>query len=305
MKVLVLGASGQVGSEIRGALLAELPAARMNIEILESTRADFDVKNHMEISNYLSAILPDLIINATAYTAVDKAESEAPLAFAVNEAAVRGLAEYCAHRGAPLIHISTDYVYRGDKNDPYIEIDKVCPTGVYGLSKLAGENAIREVLNEHLIFRTSWVFGINGSNFVKTMLRVAESLDEVGVVADQVGAPTSATAIARTIAKSVGRILNSNDLEQLWGTYHFSGFPFVSWAEFACEIFDQSAKLGLIDEPPRVRSISTSDYPTPAARPSNSRLDCSKLQNTLGIRPDDWRRSLEVMLKELKLERLT
>jgi dTDP-4-dehydrorhamnose reductase len=300
MKILIFGANGQVGHELRSALKLGLQSGHNQFQIICSTRSTADLVHTPSIWDFLTQVSPDVIVNASAYTAVDKAESEVNLAYLINEAAVKEMALFCKINKSSLIHISTDYVFDGNQEGVYVESDAVCPSGVYGSSKLAGENAIREILDEHIILRTSWVFGVSGTNFVKTMLRLGKENEELGVVADQYGAPTSARAIAKTIAGIVDHIMSELESDQIWGTYHYSGFPFVSWAEFAKEIFEQAADRELMSVPPTVNDIGTADYPTPAARPANSRLDCSKLKSTFGIEPDDWKTSLGLVLDELK-----
>lgn len=300
MKILIFGANGQVGHELRSALKLGLQSSHSQFQIIFSNRSTVDLAHTSSILDFLTQATPDVIVNASAYTAVDKAESEVNLAYLINEAAVKEMALFCKMNKSSLIHISTDYVFDGNREGAYVESDAVGPSGVYGSSKLAGENAIRDILDEHIILRTSWVFGVNGTNFVKTMLRLGKEKDDLGVVADQYGAPTSARAIAKTIAGIVDRITNKPESNQVWGTYHYSGFPFVSWAEFAKEIFEQAADRELMSAPPTVNDIGTADYPTPAARPANSRLDCSKLKRTFGIEPDDWKSSLGLVLDELK-----
>lgn len=300
LKILVLGANGQVGSELRLALKNLSRVDGLRPQITFSDRSTLDIGHLQAISTYLDSVAPDIIVNAAAYTAVDQAEAQQDLAFLVNEAAVKELAIYCQKQMSYLVHISTDYVFDGQSDRPYAESDAVGPSCVYGHSKLAGERIIREVLEEHIILRTSWVFGAKGGNFVKTMLRLASEGKQLSVVADQYGAPTSARAIAETVVAIIARLHSEPDLDQFWGTYHYSGAPFVSWAEFAKEIFKQAADRGLMSLPPAVNDISTADYPTPAARPANSRLDCSKLKTTFGIEPDDWKISLGWVLDELK-----
>lgn len=300
MRVLILGSNGQVGAELHGALQSELSSAHLEFEILCLTRADLDLAKTSFIYNFLVNKAPDVVVNASAYTAVDKAESEAKLAFMINEHAVGEIAKYCSDFGSKMIHISTDYVFDGAAKQPYGEEEDVSPSGVYGQSKLAGENLIRRTLTEHLVLRTSWVFGASGNNFVKTMLAIAQERKELGVVADQFGAPTSARAIAGVIAKTVAYACKSDQTEMEWGTYHYSGFPYVSWAEFASEIFEQATLKGIIPSAPVIKSISSEAYPTPAKRPANSRLDCSKLKATFGIDPDDWKTSLGLVLDDLK-----
>ena len=300
MKVLVIGSKGQVGSELRLALPRCTSGEGERLEITFADRNDLDLTDTKAIPSFLSQVAPDFLINASAYTAVDRAESEPELANLINAVAVREMAQFCTVSGCHLVHLSTDYVFDGTRRHPYVESDPVGPTGVYGRTKLAGENAIREVLSQYVVLRTSWVFGISGSNFVKTMLALAEQKNELRVVADQFGAPTSARAIAETIAKIVLYLENSDGPTDCWGTYHFSGYPFVSWAEFAIEIFEQASSRGLLRAAPKVNSIVTADYPTRAARPAHSKLDCSKLKSTFGIEPDDWKRSLGLMLDEVR-----
>lgn len=300
MKILVLGSNGQVGTELRFSLASLSQDGEQTFQTTFSDRSLLDLTDVSGVLGYLNSVKPNIIVNASAYTAVDKAESQRDMAFKVNDSAVREIALYCRENSCAMAHISTDYVFDGQGQRAYVESDPVGPSGVYGSSKLAGENAIREILDEHIILRTSWVFGVNGTNFVKTMLRLGKENDELGVVADQFGAPTSARAIAKTIAGIVDHIMSEPELDQIWGTYHYSGFPYVSWAEFAKEIFEQAADRELMSAPPTVNDIGTADYPTLAARPANSRLDCSKLKSTFGIEPDDWKSSLGLVLDELK-----
>jgi len=220
----------------------------------------------------------------------------------VNEHAVRVMAEYCAASSTNLIHISTDYVFSGSGELPVFENNEVAPLGVYGASKLAGEEALRVTLTQHLILRTAWVFGASGGNFVKTMLRLAETRSELGVVDDQYGAPTSARGIAKAIATMVLQMSEAESDDERWGTYHYTGSPFVSWADFAREIFRQGNQRSMISESPIVNSIATEQYPTPAKRPHNSRLDCSKIKKVFGIEPDNWKASLGEVLDEVKRE---
>lgn len=302
MRVLIIGCSGQVGSEIQRELLNSLAFEPYDFEILCATRKELDLSENNTIPDFLESRSPNFIINATAYTAVDKSESEEMLAFNINNSAVGEMAKYCNRNQSKMLHISTDYVFDGNGKMPYKESDAVGPIGVYGRSKLAGENTIREVLDQHIILRTSWVFGVNGTNFVKTMLELSRLKNELSVVADQFGGPTSARAIAQAIARII-IYLAKNEEANHWGTYHFSGYPFVSWFEFAKEVFDRAISIGLIDNQPIVKPIGSLEYPSPAARPKNSRLDCSKLKNIFGIEPDDWKGSLSLMLDELKWER--
>lgn len=300
MKILVLGVSGQVGSELGRQLDSVLASSEPIYSVLFADRSSVDITDHSALQDFLTVCSPDWIINATAYTAVDKAEAEISKAYSVNDHAVRVIAEYCAARRANLIHISTDYVFGGAGELPFTEESEVAPLGVYGESKLAGEEAIRSTLVHHLILRTSWVFGVSGGNFVKTMLRLAKTRSQLGVVGDQFGAPTSARAIAKTIARLVLKMSRAESADERWGTYHYTGNPFISWVDFASEIFRQAYQRSMIPEIPIVNSISTEEYPTSAKRPQNSRLDCSKIKNIFGIEPDHWQASLGEMLDEIK-----
>ncbi|MDC0508009.1 dTDP-4-dehydrorhamnose reductase [Luminiphilus sp.] len=299
MKILIIGADGQVGSEIRSQPSLQMSLAGQQLALTFSSRSDLDLRDLSAISEYLDRLAPNIIINASAYTAVDEAETNKHLAFLINEAAVKEMALFCKRSSCCLIHLSTDYVFDGLSDRPYLESDTVAPSTVYGSSKLAGEQAIREVLDQHIILRTSWVFGVNGGNFVKTMLRLVGGKGELGIVADQYGAPTSARAIAAMVAEIVSQVASITSSDYRWGTYHYSGMPYVSWADFAHEIFEQAAGIGLIDKKPKVNPILTSEYPTLANRPANSRLDCSKLKRVFDIKPDDWKHSLSLMLDEL------
>ena len=304
MKVLVLGANGQVGSELGTQLERVLSSAGQNYSVTLASRRNLDVTDLPALIDFLKLNTPDWIINATAYTAVDTAEKEIFQAHSVNEHAVRIMAEHCAASNSKLVHISTDYVFDGGGELPFSEASAVAPLGVYGSSKLSGEEAIRAVLAQHLILRTAWVFGASGGNFVKTMLRLAETRRELGVVGDQYGAPTSARSIAKAISCMVLQMCGAQSTDERWGTYHFTGKPFVSWAEFAREIFQQAAQQGMIGDTPAVNTISTGQYSTQAKRPQNSRLDCSKITKVFGIEPDNWSASLGEMLDEISRDGL-
>lgn len=300
MKILVLGANGQVGSELGAQLDNVLSVKGIRFKVIFASRSRVDVADLHALRDFLDHHDPNWIINATAYTAVDRAETEVAQAYNVNEHAVRVLAEYCAVNNANLIHISTDYVFEGSGELPFHEGSEVAPLGVYGASKFAGEEAIRSTLARHIILRTAWVFGASGGNFVKTMLRLAETRSELGVVGDQYGAPTSARGIAKTIASLLLHMSQAESTDKRWGTYHYTGKPFVSWAEFARDIFLRANQLAMISSNPTVSAITTQQYPTPAKRPHNSRLDCSKIKEAFGVDPDNWHQSLEEMLNEIK-----
>ena len=288
--ILVTGANGQVGWEIarRG--------ARGIHGVRALTHGELDIANGDDVRKVFEATRPTVVVNTAAYTAVDKAESEPALAFAVNEAGPRNLAAACAARDIPLIHISTDYVYDGAKPGPYTEDDSVAPLGVYGASKLAGEQAIRETGARAVILRTAWVYGVHGNNFVKTMLRLGAAREVLRVVADQRGCPTSAADLADAILILAGRLSAGSVADSAFGTFHCVGDGETTWHGFASGIF--AAAGPYLAKLPRVEPITTADYPTPARRPANSVLDCGKLKAVHGIALPGWPLSLREMLAE-------
>ena len=286
MRILVTGCNGQVGYELQR--LSE----QSEHDWLCLDRAGLDISDEVGVNKVVVGFNPDVVINAAAYTAVDKAESEVDLAYAVNAGGPEYLAKACASVSAALIHISTDYVFAGDQAVPYVETDATGPTGIYGQSKLAGEQAVIEHCAKHIILRTAWVFGAHGNNFVKTMLRLGAERDELGIVADQFGAPTSARGIAETCLN----IAEQLDGNPQWGVYHYSGAPYASWFEFAQEIFEESVAAGVLAKAPKLNAITTEQFPTPAKRPSNSRLNCGKIDMAFGIKPDKWRDRLRDMI---------
>ncbi|MBX3428466.1 MAG: dTDP-4-dehydrorhamnose reductase [Hyphomonadaceae bacterium] len=275
-RVLLFGANGQLGLALRR---AKLPAG-WTLKAL--SRADLDLSDTPAIEAAIAAFKPDSIINAAAYTAVDKAESEPKLAFALNRDAPAAMAR--AALGAPLIHISTDYVFRGDKRTPYLETDRRDPINTYGRSKAEGEIAVLEAHARATIVRTSWIFSADRANFLKTMLRLAETRDEVAVVSDQRGRPTAAHDLARACIALVEQHLAGDS--HTAGLFHFAGAGETSWAEFAEAIFAEAASRGR--RPVHVRRVTTGDFPTPAKRPVNSSLDTTKIE-ALGIAPAPWR----------------
>ena len=234
---------------------------------------------------------PDYIINAAAYTAVDKAESDAGRAFAVNRDGARHLAEAAEAAGAAMLHISTDYVFDGVGGAPYDEAAPTAPQNIYGASKLAGEQAVLAACRRAVVIRTSWVFGAYGQNFVKTMLRLGRERDSLGIVADQYGAPTAAADITAALITIVRRH-TPEQLAERAGIYHYCGSPYASWFEFAETIFAEAAAQGVLAKIPAVKPIATADYPTPAKRPADSRLDCGKIRTVFGIGPCDWHSAL-------------
>lgn len=292
MKILITGAQGQVGKEL------STLANTHGYNVIAAGRSELDITQASKVNDYLNQHQPDIIINAAAYTAVDKAEQEQAIAYAINYEGAKNIATTCATLSIPLLHISTDYVFDGSKAEPYNEDDDVSPLGVYGDSKWKGEEAIRENLNNAIILRVAWVFGAHGNNFVKTMLRLAKERDELNVVADQFGGPSPAKNIAETLIKLVEKYQETKTLQ--WGTYHYCGSPKTTWYEFATEIFKQANKKGLINKKIKVNPITTAQYPTPAKRPKNSMLNCSKIKNIFEIDLPNWRNALNVVLSELK-----
>lgn len=282
MRIAVFGETGQVATE-----LSRRAPEGVDLQVLGRNRVDFSRSN--DVYDAAQAVQADAVINAVAYTAVDKAEEEEPLANAVNGASVKALARACTETDTPLVHISTDYVFDGSGETPWSPEDPTAPLGAYGRSKLLGERGITETGARAAILRTSWVFSAHGSNFVRTMLRLGAERDQLRIVADQVGGPTPAAAIADTCLTLAQNIADGGPA----GIYHFSGAPDVSWADFAREIFAQS---GLSTQ---VADIPTSEFPTPARRPSNSRLDCSLILRDHGISRPDWREGLGEVLSEL------
>lgn len=287
-RVLVLGADGQLGRELRR---ARAPAG---LSLSFAGRSDIDITSDGAAAA-LTAMRPDAVINAAAYTAVDKAESEPELAFAINRDAPALLAREAATLGAPFLHISTDYVFSGEKPGPYVETDIKQPLNVYGRSKSEGENAILSCHAGALILRTSWVYSPFGANFVKTMLRLGETRDSVRVVADQIGRPTAAGDLAAVCLALVARQLAGSDAAK--GVLHFANEGKASWADVAGAIFSEAATRGR--RPVAVTSISTADYPTPAKRPANSLLDTSRIETEFGIVPRPWRAALSECVAEL------
>jgi dTDP-4-dehydrorhamnose reductase len=295
-RVLVTGADGQVGR----ALLAEF---RDTAELIACNRQTLDLSNPEKIRAKLREVNPDVILNAGAYTAVDRAETEGELAMAINGQAPGVLAEEAARSGALLVHYSTDYAFDGSKNGPWVEDDRTNPLSVYGASKLAGEEAIRSIGDRYLIFRTSWVYAPEGKNFVLTMLRLGSERDSLNVVDDQIGAPTTAADLARATQGIAAGILNDNfGPESDWaGTYHMTCGGSISWCGFARAIFERAPEL-LGGKKPTVNPIKTSEYPTPAKRPLNSVLSNEKLQQRFGVRLANWQSALDEVLKAISAQ---
>ena len=291
MRVLLTGAGGQVGTELRRQMpdWAELTA-------LNSSQ--LDIADASAVQRCVTQLQPRLIINAAAYTAVDKAESDEPKALAVNAIGAENLARSAEGAGIPLFHISTDYVFNGESDCAYDEQSATDPQTAYGRSKLAGEQAVALLCSKHLILRTSWVFSAHGGNFVKTMLRLAAERDVLRVVADQFGGPTSAAAIAKALWVMAENYLNSS-ADFPWGLFHFCGAPVTSWHGFADHIIAAAAQQNMISCSPQLEPITSEEFPTPAARPAFSVLSCEKVQRLQGIDQPDWRSDLQAVLLEL------
>ena len=288
MKLLVFGANGQIGRELCRA------ARPPGCDLVPLARARADIGDALAVAAAIGAERPDLVLNLAAYTAVDRAESEAEEAWRVNCEGARLIALACRRSGAPLIQLSTDYVFDGEKREPYREDDRVHPLGVYGASKEAGEVAVRALLPEHVILRTAWVFSPFGANFLKTVLRLGRGEKPLRIVADQIGSPTPAAAIAAALV-AIARAIAEDRAE--WGTFHFAGMPPASWHGFAEAILDVAApRLG---RRPLLAAIATSDYPTPARRPANSVLDCGKIAAAFALSQPSWREGLAATIGEI------
>lgn len=283
--LLIVGAKGQLGRELTD------EASRHNNVIVAAGREDLDITQAEAVRRVVGEALPRAIINCAAYTAVDKAESDSDAAHAINALGPEYLARAAAEHGIPLLHVSTDYVFDGGKSDAYTEDYPVAPLGVYGCTKEEGERRVRNTHSEHIMLRTSWVYGRYGNNFLKTMLRLSRERDELRVVADQRGCPTATIDIARALlaaesAASSGRAK--------WGTYHFAGTGVTTWHGFAHEIVSAAARAGGRSVP--VIPIATKDYPTPAKRPANSELDSSRFMEKFGYKSPPWQeRTREVV----------
>lgn len=291
--IIVTGADGQVGWELCRALA---PLGR----VVALRRSDVDLAEHDRLREAVRGLRPALIVNAAAYTAVDRAESEREAAFAVNAVAPGVLAAEAARTGATIVHYSTDYVFDGAADRAYVEDDPPSPMSVYGASKLAGDEAVAASGAPHLILRTSWVYAARGSNFMRTMLRLAHEREELRVVADQSGAPTPARLVAQVTAQLLARHATGASFElpaERWGSYHVASSGVTSWYEFACAILALDPRRD--DQRCRaVTPIATSEFPTPARRPAYSVLDTGKLERTWGLRMPEWRGQLELVMRE-------
>lgn len=298
MKILLLGKNGQVGWELQRALapLGELIALDRRGAQYEGVTLGGDLARPDELAATVRSLAPDVIVNAAAHTAVDRAERESALAWLINAEAVAAIAHEAARSGACLLHYSTDYVFDGSGRRPWREDDAGAPLSVYGRSKLAGEEAIRASACRHLIFRTSWVYAARGGNFARTMLRLAAERERLQVIADQVGAPTGAELIADISAHALRTALAREDCS---GTYHLAAAGETSWHGYAGFVIEQARQLQQRLRVEEIVSITSADYAAPAPRPLNSRLDCSRLCATFGLTLPDWRIGVRRMLEEV------
>ena len=289
MRVLVLGSKGQLGLCLYDQLI------KTDYKVVYASRGDIDIGDLLALNEMISSIKPDVVINASAYTAVDKAEDNQQVADLINHLAVARIADVCKGLNSWFIHVSTDYVFDGTASKPYIEDDKTNPQGIYGESKLKGEIAIKRSDCKHIIIRTAWVFSEYGNNFFKTMLRLGADCEELNIVGDQVGCPT----YAQDLAKAIVSMIPTLDFKRTAsGVFHFCGDQPCSWYEFAKGIFSEAGALGL-NTPKQINSIETTDYPTPAVRPAYSVLDCSKVGSDFGIVTSNWRNGIRQALYKL------
>jgi len=291
--ILITGASGQLGTE-----LVKLCKTR-SLAFTAVARPEFDFEKPGSVATCFAAARPTLVINAAAYTAVDKAESDVAAATAGNHTGPLALAKLCRAMDIPFIHVSTDYVFDGNKGAPYVETDRPTPTGVYGATKRAGEEAILMLNGKTVILRTSWVYAGHGKNFARTMLTYGRKNPVMRVVADQRGAPTAAGGLAAGILAVADKIAATGWVPEYRGVFHATGAGETTWHGFATSIFEEAAKLGYAA--PEVAAIATADWPTPTRRPPDSRLDCTKLERVFGVRLPHWRDSLHDVVKDLLL----
>lgn len=296
MIVLLFGANGQLGQELRRALspLGTVVSTTRSGALPDGSACEVaDFNQTDSLTALLDRIRPDVVVNAAAYTAVDRAEDDRDATWRANAEAPGVIARWCAAVGVPLVHYSTDYVFDGQGTRPYREDDATAPLGVYGASKLAGENAIRAAGGRHLIFRTAWVYAAHSANFLRTMLRVGAERDVLRVVADQIGTPTPAALIASVTAQA---LQHGGDLS---GTWHLTANGETSWHGFAEAIFAEAVAAGRLPSSPKVEAITTAEYPTPARRPAYSHLDVSRLESDFGIALPSWQEGLKRVIAEL------
>jgi len=292
--ILITGSTGQVGS----ALMAL--SIKKGLHAIGTTHKQLNITDDESVEYYISKYNPSLVINAAAYTDVDKAEEDIDNAFLVNKIAVANLARACQKKEIPLLHISTDYIFSGDKTIPYTELDDANPESIYGDSKLAGEKEIQRFLDKYIILRTSWVFSSVGKNFPKSILHLARERESLSIVDDQFGGPTWAGDIAKVLMDIADNYLQKKNMH--WGVYHYSGAPVTNWFEFAKEIMNRAKTLNIIDSMPGLLAIPSEAYPALAGRPKYAVLDCSKISQTYGINQVDWHIGLDKVLAEWKTQ---
>ena len=290
MKILVIGSNGQLGDELL------IQGNNLGYKILPADLPDLDITDKTQVQHWLEKFQPSFVVNAAAYTNVDKAETEQNLAFAVNRDGPANLAEACAKFEIPLIHISTDFIFDGKKSSPYIESDPVSPLSIYGKSKQEGENEVRSRLKKHIILRTAWLYGVHGQNFVKTMLRLGREKQVISVVADQFGSPTSAVDLTAAILDIISTAKHNPDIT--WGTYHYCGQGITTWHGFTKEILGMARQYISI-KTKNVKPVSTAEYPTKATRPGFSALDCGLIKKNFGINIKPWQDSLKTVIRQL------
>jgi dTDP-4-dehydrorhamnose reductase len=289
MKVLITGSKGQLGQ-----CLVKAFSTHKNITVITCDKQQLDITNEQAVYAKLMDCKPDIVINTAAYTAVDNAEEESELAFSINALAPKYLAKASEQINAALIHISTDYVFDGENSLAYNEADDTNPQSVYGVSKLAGEVEVVQHCTKHIILRTAWVFSEFGNNFAKTMMKIS-NLEQLNIVSDQIGGPTNANDIAQALIAICDEVISNRYVN--WGVYHYSGEPYCTWFDFAQQIFITAKDEGVIEQSPNLNAIFTTQYPTPAKRPKNSRLDNTKIKNAFAVQPSDWQASLLDMIK--------
>jgi len=293
MKILVTGKNGQVGFELMRSLAPLGQVVGVDVK-------ECDLAQSAAIDTLLERVRPDIIINPAAYTEVDKAETQPTVAHALNAQAPKLLARYAARHNIPIIHFSTDYVFDGKKDGLYTEEDDANPSSVYGKTKWLGEEAVRKLAAKHIIIRTSWVFGSHGVNFLKTMLKLAAERDKLSVVSDQFGAPTSARMLADAVAQIVSELAEPGSYRK-YGTYHVAARGETSWHGYAQVVVEKAIKLGLTLKlsPKEIKPIATKDYPMPAPRPANSRLDTTKVRTVFSVNLPKWQDEVEKVIQEL------
>jgi len=290
MKVVLFGAAGQLGRTFSDI------AQNRAIHLSAYTRSEVDITNEYAVLSVLQKEQPDYVVNAAAYTAVDKAETDQAAAYGVNEIGVKNIAFACKKNNATLIHISTDYVFDGKKSHAYKEDDEPNPVNVYGLSKCKGEEAVHYIIDQHIILRVCWVFGLYGHNFVKTMLKLGQEREALNIVSDQLGCPTSTEHISEVILAIIDHLHTKES--KPYGTYHYSDSPVTNWHCFAKKIFSEAVKYQPF-KIKQINAIGTADYPTPAKRPVNSQMNCDRIKSEFDIEQRSWEQSLEKIVKEL------